>query len=63
MAPIVLFFLFFLLNYIFTALSMFSWILWIILNNVPVSQLVGAYSSLGMSVLTFSWRQIGLGVR
>ena len=38
MAPIVLFFLFFLLNYIFTALSMFSWIPWIVPNDVPMNQ-------------------------
>ncbi len=27
-------------------------------NNVPVNQLFGVYSGLGMSVLTFDWTQI-----
>ena len=58
MAPVAPFFLFFLLDYIFMTSSAFSWIPWIVPNNVPVNQLFGAYSGLGMSVLTFSWRQI-----
>ena len=58
MAPVAPFFLFFLLDCTFTALSMFSWIPWIVPNNVPVNQLFGAYSGLGMNVLMFSWRQI-----
>ena len=58
MAPVAPFFLFFLLDYVFTALSVFSWIPWIVPNNVPVIQLFGVYSGLGMSVLTFDWTQI-----
>ena len=58
MASVASFFFFFLPGYIFTALSVFSWIPWIVPNNVPVNQLFGVYSGLGMSVLTFDWMQI-----
>ena len=37
---------------------MFSFICWAAPNNVPVNQLFGVYSGLGMSVLTFDWTQI-----
>ena len=58
MAFVASFFFFFLPGYIFTALGVFSWIPWIVPNNVPVNQLFGVYSGLGMSVLTFDWTQI-----
>ena len=40
-ASVASFFFFFLPGYIFTALSVFSWIPWIVPNNVPVNQLFG----------------------
>lgn len=49
---------FFLPGFLFGALSIFSWICWIAPNNVPVNQLFGVASGLGMSVLTFDWTQI-----
>ena len=49
---------FFLPGFLFTALSVFSWICWIAPNNVPLNQLFGVSSGLGMSVLTFDWTQI-----
>ncbi|KAL4079124.1 OPT oligopeptide transporter protein-domain-containing protein [Scleroderma citrinum] len=52
------FLFFFLPGYLFQALSVFSWICWIVPNNVPVNQLFGVYSGMGMSVLTFDWTQI-----
>ncbi|KAI5990633.1 OPT oligopeptide transporter protein-domain-containing protein, partial [Pisolithus albus] len=45
-------------GYLFQALSVFSWICWIVPNNVPVNQLFGVSSGLGMSILTFDWAQI-----
>ncbi|PWN29400.1 small oligopeptide transporter [Jaminaea rosea] len=45
-------------GYIFTALSTFNWICWIVPNNVVVNQLFGVTQGLGMSVLTFDWSQI-----
>jgi OPT family oligopeptide transporter len=45
-------------GYIFTALSMFSWVCWIAPNNVVVNSLFGSISGLGMSVLTFDWGMI-----
>ena len=36
-ASVASFFFFFLPGYIFTALSVFSWIAWIMLNNMPVN--------------------------
>ncbi|OCB90278.1 OPT oligopeptide transporter [Sanghuangporus baumii] len=58
MASVASFFFFFFPGFIFTALSVFNWITWIVPNNVPVNQLFGVYSGLGMSVLTFDWTQI-----
>ncbi|KDQ50890.1 hypothetical protein JAAARDRAFT_141157 [Jaapia argillacea MUCL 33604] len=52
------FFFFFLPGYIFTALSIFSWICWIAPNNVPINQLFGVGTGLGMSIITFDWTQI-----
>lgn len=52
------FFFFFLPGYLFQALSMFSWICWIAPNNVPLNQVFGVASGLGMSVLTFDWTVI-----
>ncbi|TFL07122.1 OPT oligopeptide transporter [Pterulicium gracile] len=49
---------FFLPDYLFRALSIFSFVCWIWPNNVPVNQLFGVSSGLGMSVLTFDWTQI-----
>lgn len=45
-------------GFLFTALSIFSWICWIAPNNVPVNQLFGVATGLGMSVITFDWSQI-----
>ncbi|KAI0292769.1 OPT oligopeptide transporter protein-domain-containing protein [Russula brevipes] len=52
------FFFFFLPGYLFQALSMFSWICWIAPNNVPLNQVFGVASGLGMSILTFDWTVI-----
>ncbi|KAF8435078.1 OPT oligopeptide transporter protein-domain-containing protein [Boletus edulis BED1] len=52
------FFFFFIPGYLFQALSVFSWLCWIFPNNIPVNQLFGVSSGLGMSVLTFDWSQI-----
>ncbi|EJD08117.1 OPT oligopeptide transporter [Fomitiporia mediterranea MF3/22] len=49
---------FFLPGFMFMGLSVFSWICWIVPNNVPVNQLFGIQSGLGMSILTFDWTQI-----
>ena len=49
---------YFLPGYIFTALSVFSWVCWIAPNNVIVNQLFGYSSGLGMSLITFDWSQI-----
>ncbi|KAI0254429.1 OPT oligopeptide transporter protein-domain-containing protein [Lactifluus subvellereus] len=52
------FFFFFLPGYLFQALSMFSWVCWIAPNNIPLNQVFGVASGLGMSVLTFDWTVI-----
>ncbi|KZT27098.1 oligopeptide transporter [Neolentinus lepideus HHB14362 ss-1] len=52
------FLFFFLPGFLFTGLSVFSWLCWILPNNVPVNQLFGVYTGLGMSVVTFDWSQI-----
>ncbi|KAF8161465.1 OPT oligopeptide transporter protein-domain-containing protein [Crassisporium funariophilum] len=52
------FFFFFLPGYLFEALSIFSFVCWAAPTNVPVNQLFGVRSGLGMSVLTFDWTQI-----
>lgn len=45
-------------GYLFTALSAFNWICWIVPNNVVVNVLFGTSTGLGMSVLTFDWSMI-----
>ncbi len=45
-------------GYLFEALSVFSFICWAAPNNVPVNQLFGVRTGLGMSFLTFDWTQI-----
>jgi OPT family oligopeptide transporter len=45
-------------GYLFTGLSMFSWICWIAPRNVVVNSLFGTMSGLGMSILTFDWNMI-----
>lgn len=42
-------------GYIFTALSSFNWVCWIVPNNVTVNQLFGTTQGLGMGILTFDW--------
>ncbi|KAF8518212.1 OPT oligopeptide transporter protein-domain-containing protein [Gautieria morchelliformis] len=49
---------FFLPGFLFTALSVFSWVCWIVPKNVPANQLFGVSSGLGMGILTFDWTQI-----
>ncbi|KAJ5087396.1 hypothetical protein N7456_011012 [Penicillium angulare] len=45
-------------GYLFTGLSTFSFICWIVPSNVVVNQLFGQVTGLGMSVLTFDWAQV-----
>ncbi|KAJ7178961.1 oligopeptide transporter [Mycena filopes] len=45
-------------DYLFTALSYFSWVCWIAPNNIVVNQLFGVNYGLGMGLLTFDWAQI-----
>ncbi|KAJ7188821.1 OPT oligopeptide transporter protein-domain-containing protein [Mycena filopes] len=52
------FFWFFLPGFLFEALSVFSFVCWAAPNNVPVNQLFGVHSGLGMSVLTFDWNEV-----
>lgn len=52
------FFWFFLPGFLFQALSVFSFVCWLAPNNVPLNQMFGVYSGLGMSVITFDWTQI-----
>ncbi|KAE9392630.1 small oligopeptide transporter, partial [Gymnopus androsaceus JB14] len=49
---------YFLPGYLFQALSYFSWVCWIVPDNVKVNQMFGYQSGLGMSLLTFDWAQI-----
>jgi OPT family small oligopeptide transporter len=49
---------YFLPGFLFTGLSVFSWVCWLAPKNVPVNQLFGMTSGLGMSVITFDWAQI-----
>ena len=49
----------FLPSYLFTALSSFSWVCWIVPNNTKVNnQLFGVTHGLAMGILTFDWGQI-----
>ncbi|KAG0708644.1 oligopeptide transporter [Suillus ampliporus] len=52
------FFFYFIPGYLFTALSVFSWLCWIMPDNIPVNQLFGVDSGLGMTIVTFDWSQI-----
>ncbi|EAW06700.1 small oligopeptide transporter, OPT family [Aspergillus clavatus NRRL 1] len=45
-------------GYLFTALSFFSFVCWIVPHNVVVNQLFGQRTGLGMSLLTFDWAQV-----
>ncbi|PLN83965.1 small oligopeptide transporter [Aspergillus taichungensis] len=45
-------------GYLFTGLSYFTFICWIVPSNVVVNQLFGQQTGLGMSVLTFDWAQV-----
>ncbi|PLB41399.1 small oligopeptide transporter, OPT family [Aspergillus candidus] len=45
-------------GYLFTGLSYFTFICWIVPTNVVVNQLFGQQTGLGMSVLTFDWAQV-----
>jgi OPT family small oligopeptide transporter len=45
-------------GFLFTALSYFTFICWIVPNSVVVNQLFGQSSGLGMSMLTFDWAQV-----
>ncbi|KAE8356743.1 OPT oligopeptide transporter protein-domain-containing protein [Aspergillus coremiiformis] len=42
----------------FTALSYFTWICWIVPRNVVVNQLFGMQTGLGLSPITFDWSQV-----
>ncbi|KAK0483128.1 OPT oligopeptide transporter protein-domain-containing protein [Armillaria luteobubalina] len=55
---IAIFFWSFVPGFLFSAVSIFSFLCWAWPNNVPVNQLFGVYSGLGMSILTFDWTQI-----
>ncbi|KAG1723121.1 OPT oligopeptide transporter protein-domain-containing protein [Suillus paluster] len=52
------FFFYFIPGYLFSALSVFSWMCWIMPDNIPVNQLFGVDSGLGMTIVTFDWSQI-----
>ncbi|KAB8075152.1 OPT oligopeptide transporter protein-domain-containing protein [Aspergillus leporis] len=45
-------------GYLFTGLSTFNFICWIVPTNVVVNQLFGQQTGLGMSMLTFDWAQV-----
>jgi OPT family oligopeptide transporter len=45
-------------GYLFTALSMFSWVCWIKPDNVVVNALFGVNTGLGMGLLTFDWSMV-----
>jgi len=45
-------------GYLFSALSVFSWVCWIAPDNVKVNQMFGYRSGLGFSILSFDWNQI-----
>ncbi|KAF8625334.1 hypothetical protein AX17_006876 [Amanita inopinata Kibby_2008] len=45
-------------GYLFQALSIFTWVCWIVPDNVKINQIFGYRSGLGFSVLTFDWNQI-----
>ncbi|KAF8151800.1 OPT oligopeptide transporter [Crassisporium funariophilum] len=45
-------------GYLFQGLSYFSWVCWIVPNNIPVNQMFGYVHGMGMSLVTFDWAQI-----
>ncbi|KAJ7271601.1 OPT oligopeptide transporter [Mycena rebaudengoi] len=45
-------------GYLFSALSYFSWVCWIVPDNVVVNQLFGVRYGLAMGMVTFDWSQI-----
>ncbi|KAJ7435773.1 OPT oligopeptide transporter [Mycena galericulata] len=45
-------------GYLFTGLSFFSWVCWIVPDNVVVNQLFGVNYGLAMGMVTFDWSQI-----
>ena len=45
-------------GYLFTALSVFSYVCWIKPQDVVINQLFGVSDGLGMGILTFHWVQI-----
>jgi len=49
---------YFLPGYLFQALSYFSWVCWIVPENVVINELFGYQHGLGMSLITFDWAQI-----
>jgi OPT family small oligopeptide transporter len=53
---------YFIPGYAFQALSYFSWVCWIVPDNVKVNQMFGYQSGLGMSMITFDWAQIAYTV-
>ncbi|KAH9167234.1 small oligopeptide transporter [Lactarius sanguifluus] len=52
------FFYNFLPSYLFTALSYFSWVCWIVPNNAKVNQMFGVTHGMAMGLFTFDWGQI-----
>lgn len=48
----------FLPSYLFTALSSFSWVCWIVPNNAKVNQMFGVTHGMAMGLFTFDWGQI-----
>ncbi|TRM69006.1 OPT oligopeptide transporter protein-domain-containing protein [Schizophyllum amplum] len=49
---------FFVPGFLFVGLSMFSYVCWAVPDNIPVNQLFGVSSGLGMGILSFDWTQI-----
>ena len=45
-------------SYLWTGLSMFTWVCWIAPNNVVINSLFGGVSGLGMSGISFDWFMI-----
>ncbi|KAI0646036.1 OPT oligopeptide transporter [Trametes meyenii] len=45
-------------GYLFSALSVFTWVCWIAPNNVKINALFGYHSGMGFSLLSFDWNQI-----
>ncbi|KAI6005109.1 OPT oligopeptide transporter [Pisolithus orientalis] len=49
---------YFLPGYLWTGLSVFNWVCWIVPTNVAVNSLFGTSTGLGMGLLTFDWSMI-----